>query len=173
MNWLGTTDAEGRLPYSLMIKSLMWGNSAMLQLRPLLNRRENKLLDRKDRSPDLAEFVIQGITKDGTAFRPSNWGERLGDMLSTTGHDGRIVYSSCLRPVVIQGVPSVAVRFSLETADPNAFGLARQFVVANHLTVRAGRNRTGAGATGLFPAINMERRSPQNNGWQRPSCRVS
>jgi hypothetical protein len=123
------------------------------------------LLDRKDRSPDLAEFVIQGITKDGTVFRPSNWGERLGDMLSTTGHDGRIVYSSYLRPMVIQGVPSVVVRFSLETADPNAFELVRQFVVANHLTVRAGRNRTDAGATGLFPTISMERRSPKNNGW--------
>ncbi|HEX7455008.1 MAG TPA: DUF3579 domain-containing protein [Gallionella sp.] len=123
------------------------------------------MLDRKDRSPDLAEFVILGITKAGTVFRPSNWGERLGDMLSTTGHDGRIVYSSYLRPMVIQGVPSVVVRFSLETADPNAFELVRQFVVVNHLTVRAGRNRTDAGATGLFPTISMERRSPKNNGW--------
>ena len=98
-------------------------------------------------------------------FRPSNWGERLGDMLSTTGHDGRIVYSSYLRPMMIQGVPSVVVRFSLEAADPEAFELVRQFVVANHLTVRAGRMRRDAGATGLFPTISMERRHPENNGW--------
>jgi hypothetical protein len=136
----------------------------MLQL-PQFDFRELKLLDKKDRSPDLAEFVIQGISKDGTPFRPSNWGERLGDMLSTTGHDGRIVYSSYLRPMVIQGIPSVVVRFSLETADPQAFELVRQFVATNHLTVRAGRRREDAGATGLFPTISMERRSPKNNGW--------
>jgi hypothetical protein len=123
------------------------------------------LLDRIDRSPELAEFVIQGITKDGQVFRPSNWGERLGDMLSTTGHDGRIIYSSYLRPMVIQGMHSVVVRFSLEKADPHAFELVRQFVTANHLTVRAGRKRMDAGATGLFPTISMERRSPENNGW--------
>ena len=123
------------------------------------------MLDRKDRSPDLAEFVIQGITKDGTVFRPSNWGERLSDMLSTTGHDGRIVYSSYLRPMVIQDIPSVVVRFSLEAADPEAFELVKQFVATNQLAVRAGRNRMDAGATGIFPTISMERRSPKNNGW--------
>jgi hypothetical protein len=126
----------------------------------------NKVLDRKDRSPDLAEFVIQGITKDGEVFRPTNWGDRLGDMLSTTSKDGRIIYSSYLRPMLIKGVPSVVVRFSLETADPHAFELVRQFTVANHLTVRAGRNRMEAGATGIFPTISMERRSENNNnGW--------
>ncbi len=123
------------------------------------------MLNRKDRSPDLAEFVIQGVTKDGVVFRPSNWWERLSDMLSTTGKDGRIVYSSYVRPMVIQGIPSVVVRFSLEKVDPHAFELVRQFVAANRLTVRAGRNRSDAGVTGLFPTISMERRSPQNNGW--------
>ncbi len=123
------------------------------------------MLDKIDRSPDLAEFVIQGISKDGTVFRPSNWGERLSDMLSTTGKDGRIVYSSYLRPTVIQGIPSVVVRFSLEKVDPHAFELIRQFVLANHLTVRAGRKRADVGATGLFPTISMERRSSKKNSW--------
>ncbi|MFA6119843.1 MAG: DUF3579 domain-containing protein [Sideroxydans sp.] len=123
------------------------------------------MLDKKDRHPELAEFVIQGITKDGQAFRPSNWGERLSDMLGTPGKDGRIVYSSYIRPIVIQGTPSVVVRFSLEQADPHAFELIRQFVVNNHLTVRAGRNRLDAGATGIFPTISMERRHSQKNGW--------
>ncbi len=125
-----------------------------------------KLLD--NRSPELAEFVIQGITKGGEVFRPSNWGERLSDMLSTTDKNGRSVYSSYLRPMIIQGVPSVVVRFSLEVVDPEAFELVRQFVVANQLVVRAGRKRVDAGATGMFPTISMsmERRSPKNNnGW--------
>lgn len=123
------------------------------------------MLDRNNRTPDLAEFVIQGVNKEGVVFRPSNWWERLSDMLSTTGKDGRIVYSSYLRPMVIQGVPSVVVRFSLEKADPHAFELVRQFVANNHLIVRAGRNRADAGATGLFPTISMERRDPKKNGW--------
>ena len=123
------------------------------------------MLDKIKRTPDLAEFVIQGVNKDGEVFRPSNWGERLSDMLSTTGKDGRVVYSSYVRPTLIQGVPSVVVRFSLEAADPHAFELVRQFIVGNQLTVRAGRNRMDAGATGIFPTISMERRAPQNNGW--------
>lgn len=123
------------------------------------------MLEKIDRSPELAEFVIQGVSKDGTVFRPSNWWERLSDMLSTMGNDGRVVYSSYLRPMVIQGIPSVVVRFSLEKADPRAFELVRQFVLTHQLTVRAGRKRVEAGATGLFPTISMERRSPENNGW--------
>lgn len=119
----------------------------------------------EDLSPDVVEFVIQGISKDGKAFRPSNWWERLGDMLSTTGKDGRIVYSSYVRPTVIQDIPSVVVRISLKKADPHAFEIIKQFITANHLTVRAGRSRAEAGATGLFPTISMERRSPKNNGW--------
>ncbi len=125
----------------------------------------SKLLDKKDRSPDLAEFVIQGISKDGEVFRPSNWADRLCDMLSTTGKDGRILYSSYLRPMLIQGIHSVVVRFSLEKNDPHAFELVKQFVVGNHLIVRAGRNRADAGATGIYPTISMERRKPENNGW--------
>ncbi len=123
------------------------------------------MLDKKDRHPELAEFVIQGFTKQGQTFRPSNWGERLSDMLATTGKDGRIVYSSYVRPIMIQGVPSVVVRFSLEKADPHAFELIREFVATNHLTVRAGRNRLDAGATGIFPTLSMERRHHQKNGW--------
>lgn len=84
--------------------------------------------DRINRSPDLAEFVIQGITKDGQVFRPSNWGERLSDMLSTTDKNGKIIYSSYLRPMVIQGISSAVVRFSLEMADPHAFDMVRKFV---------------------------------------------
>lgn len=86
-------------------------------------------------------------------------------MLSTTGKDGRIVYSSYVRPIVTQGIPAVVVRFSLEQADSHAFELLRQFVATNHLTVRAGRNREDVGATGAFPTISMERRDPKKNGW--------
>ncbi|MDD2701828.1 MAG: DUF3579 domain-containing protein [Sideroxydans sp.] len=131
----------------------------------LFTRKWPKLLENIKRSPDLAEFVIQGVDKNGVVFRPSNWNERLSDMLSTTGKDGRIVYSSYVHPATIQGVPSVVVRFSLETADPQGFEQVRQFVVSNQLQVRAGRSRADAGATGLYPTLSMERRDPNKNGW--------
>lgn len=124
------------------------------------------MLDKKDLSPDTAEFVIQGKTKSGELFRPANWGERLCDMLSTTATDGRVMYSSYAQPFVIQGVPSVVVRLSLEQADPKAFEMIRQFVITNHLLVRVGRNRPDAGATGLHPTNSMERRTPKESGWQ-------
>lgn len=117
------------------------------------------------RTPELAEFVILGVDKQGATFRPSNWNERLSDMLATTGKDGRSLYSSYIHPAVIQGTPAVVVRFSLEEADPQGFELVRQFVVSNRLQVRGGRSRADAGATGLYPTLNMERRKPENNGW--------
>ncbi|MDD2928737.1 MAG: DUF3579 domain-containing protein [Sideroxydans sp.] len=123
------------------------------------------MLENIKRSPDLAEFVIQGVNKDGIAFRPSNWNERLSDMLSTTGKDGRTVYSSYVHPATIQGVSSVVVRFSLETVDPKGFEQVRQFIVSNELQVRAGRSRDVAGATGFYPTLGMERRDPKKNGW--------
>jgi hypothetical protein len=129
------------------------------------NPGNSKLLDSIERTPELAEFVIQGITRDGSTFRPANWGDRLSDMLSTTGQDGRILYSAYLRPMIIQGTPSVVVRFSLEKADPDAFELVRQFVSSNQLKVRAGRNRMQAGETQIFFAVGKERRSQENNGW--------
>lgn len=123
------------------------------------------MLENIKRSPDLAEFVIQGVNKEGVTFRPSNWNERLSDMLATTAKDGRTVYSSYVHPAMIQGVPSVVVRFSLETADPKGFEQVRQFIVSNELQVRAGRSRDVAGATGLYPTLGMERRDPKKNGW--------
>ena len=131
----------------------------------IFTRKRLKLLANIKHSPDLAEFVIQGIDKEGVTFRPSNWNERLSDMLATTGKDGRTVYSSYVHPATIQGVPSVVVRFSLESADPKGFEQVRQFVVSNQLQVRAGRSRDVAGATGLFPTLGMERRDPKKNGW--------
>jgi len=59
------------------------------------------LLDDINRSPDLVEFVIQGVSKESVTSCPSNWNERLSDMLSTTGKDGRTVYSSYVHPATI------------------------------------------------------------------------
>lgn len=113
----------------------------------------------------VAEFVIQGITVDGKLFQETDWSVRLCDMLATTGDDGRVVYSSYVKPVVIDGMQAVVVRVSLEKVDPHAFNLVKQFVSQNKLMVRSGRGSRDAEATGSHPLIGMERRKTERKGW--------
>lgn len=85
-------------------------------------------------------------------------------MLSLTGNDGRVMYSSYLLPKVIQDLPSVVVRLALEKDDPHAFELVKQFVSIHELAVRSGRNHGDLRDMGLFPTISMERRT-EKTGW--------
>lgn len=113
-----------------------------------------------ERAPDLTEIVILGMSLDGHPFRPSNWWERLCDMLAVTGHDGRVIYSSYLLPKVIQGYPSVVVRLALEAEEPTAYNAVRQFVLMNRLRVRPGRIHKG----GHDSDPSVERRSGELSG---------
>ncbi len=107
----------------------------------------------------VAEFVVQGITVEGKMFWQPDWAQQLCDTLGTTARNG-LSYSSYLHPVVIEGVPSLVVRVSLQLADEKAFETIKQFVTVNRLQVRAGRGSRDAEA-----AHEPERRSPQNNDW--------
>ena len=115
--------------------------------------------------PGVAEFVVLGITVEGEVFEQPQWAEQLCNMLGTVGPDGRLIYSSHVRPVMVDGVKSVVVRVSLELVDKKAFEMIRQFVAEHRLQVRAGRGSRDAEATGTHPALVQERRSPKNNGW--------
>jgi hypothetical protein len=57
-----------------------------------------------------AEFVILGVTRDGNAFRPSDWAERLCGVMAAFGGDHRMQYS----PFV-----PMAYRFLLNSAKDN------------------------------------------------------
>lgn len=115
--------------------------------------------------PGVAEFVVQGITVDGEVFQQPGWAAQLCNSLGTTGPDGRLLYSSYVRPVMAEGVPSVVVRVSLQLVDEKAFEMIKQFVAENRLLVRAGRGSRDAEATGAHPVIGHERRSSKNNIW--------
>jgi hypothetical protein len=115
--------------------------------------------------PGVAEFVVQGITVDGELFQQPEWAEHLCNMLGTTGPDGRLLYSSYVRPVMVEGVAAVVVRVSLQVVDEKAFEMIKQFVAEHRLQVRAGRGSRDAEATGTHPVIGHERRAPKNNGW--------
>ena len=115
--------------------------------------------------PGVAEFVVQGITTDGELFQSPEWAEQLCNSLGRTSPDGRLLYSSYVRPVIVDGVASVVVRVSLQLADEKAFETIKQFVTENRLQVRAGRGSRDAEEVESLPAIGQERRSPKNNDW--------
>lgn len=115
--------------------------------------------------PGVAEFVVYGITVDGEVFQQPDWAEKLCNSLGTTGPDGRLLYSSHVYPVKVDGVLSVVVRVSLQVVDEKAFETIKQFVAEHRLQVRAGRGSRDAEVTGKYPVFVEERRSPKNNNW--------
>jgi hypothetical protein len=86
-----------------------------------------------------AEFVIQGLTLDGKAFRPSDWAERLCGVMAAFGGDHRMQYSPFVYPVVVNGVRCVVVDRRLEQIEPMAYRFLANFAKDNELTVRHGR----------------------------------
>jgi Protein of unknown function (DUF3579) len=86
-----------------------------------------------------AEFVIQGITLDGKAFRPRDWAERLCGVMSAFGGDHRMQYSPFVHPITVDGVRCVVVDRRLELIEPMAYRFLVNFAKDNELRVREGR----------------------------------
>jgi hypothetical protein len=80
-------------------------------------------------------IVIQGITIEGKAFRPSDWAERLCGVMSTFGGDQQMRYSPYVRPVMLDGVRCVVVEPSLVTTEPRAYRFLLDFAKDNELVV--------------------------------------
>lgn len=114
---------------------------------------------------NVSEFVIQGITEGGQLFQQPDWATNLCNMLGTAGQDGRMIYSSYARPLMIDGVPAVVIRVSLQNVDPKAFDMVKQFVAEHRLKVRSGRGSRDAEATGPHPVLGIERRDISKKGW--------
>ncbi len=86
-----------------------------------------------------AEFVIQGITLDGKAFRPSDWAERRCGVMAAFGGDHRMKYSPFVHPITVNGVRCVGVDVRLEQIEPMAYRFLLNFAKDNELKVRDGR----------------------------------
>jgi hypothetical protein len=91
-------------------------------------------------NPPPREFFIQGITRDGKAFRPSDWAERLAGAMSCFRPDGVqggigafIGYSPLCVPRVINGVKCVIVSEALRGVEPMAWDFVMNFARDNHL----------------------------------------
>ena len=88
------------------------------------------------------QIFIQGITRDGRAFRPSDWAERLAGAMSSfrpgggAGGIGAFIgYSPFCFPQVIDGVKCVIVSEELRGIEPMAWDFVMNFARDNELQV--------------------------------------
>ena len=85
-------------------------------------------------------YKIQGITREGKAFRPSDWAERLAGALASfqppgAGVDAHIRYSPYCVPRVVGGVKCVIVSEALRDIEPMALDFALHFARDNELLI--------------------------------------
>jgi hypothetical protein len=95
---------------------------------------------RMSNPPKPREFFIQGVTKAGKTFRPSDWSERLAGALSSfrpkgSGIGAHIGYSPYCVPRVIDGIKCVIVNEALRDIEPMAWDFAMHFARDNELQV--------------------------------------
>ena len=90
------------------------------------------------------EVFIQGITRDGRTFRPSDWAERLAGVMSSFRPGGaqpgsHLNYSPWCIPTVIEGVKCVIVNRDLREYEPMAWDFVINFAKDNNLKVSEDR----------------------------------
>lgn len=90
-----------------------------------------------------SEVFIQGITRDGRTFRPSDWAERLAGVMSSFRPGGaqpgsHLSYSPWCIPTVIEGVKCVIVNRELRNHEPMAWDFVLNFAKDNELKVSEG-----------------------------------
>jgi hypothetical protein len=83
---------------------------------------------------------IEGVTRDGKTFRPSDWSERLAGALSSfrpggTGIGAHIGYSPYCVPRIVGGVKCVIVNTALRELEPMALDFALSFARDNNLVM--------------------------------------
>lgn len=87
-------------------------------------------------------FFIQGQTRDGKTFRPSDWAERLAGAMScfrpegSVGGPGAFIgYSPYCVPRIVGGVKGVVVNPKLREIEPMAWDFVMNFARDNDLVV--------------------------------------
>ena len=88
------------------------------------------------------QVFIQGVTREGRTFRPSDWAERLAGAMSSFRPGGSaggigafIGYSPYCFPRVIDGVKCVIVNEALRDVEPMAWDFVMNFARDNDLQV--------------------------------------
>ena len=88
------------------------------------------------------EVFIQGTTRDGKTFRPSDWAERLAGAMSCFRPEGSaggrgafIGYSPYCVPRYVNDVKGVIVNAELREREPMAWDFVMNFARDNELVV--------------------------------------
>ncbi len=81
------------------------------------------------------EIIIQGLTREGKPFRPSDWVDRMCSTFATFGENRKLRYSPYLRPEVVNGARCLAVDMQLKDTNPEGFEQLMHFVDENQLNV--------------------------------------
>ena len=81
------------------------------------------------------EIIIEGLTRAGKPFRPSDWVDRTWSTYATFGPDKKLVYSPYLKPKVMNGVRCLAVDMRLKDSSPEGFTQLMQFADENQLNI--------------------------------------
>lgn len=82
-----------------------------------------------------SEIIIEGNTRAGKAFRPSDWVDRMCSTYATFGEDRKLKYSPYLKPKVINGVRCLAVDLKLKVVNPEGFIQLMHFADENQLNI--------------------------------------
>jgi Protein of unknown function (DUF3579) len=91
-------------------------------------------------TPSSQQVFIQGVTKDGKTFRPSDWAERLCGVMSPFRPGGAVPgshlsYSEWCLPTNLGDIKCVVVHRDLRDAEPMAWDFVMNFARDNELQV--------------------------------------
>lgn len=81
------------------------------------------------------EIIIEGNTRAGKPFRPSDWVDRMCSTYATFGEDRKLKYSPYLKPRVVNGVRCLAVDLKLKVVNPEGYAQLMHFADENQLNV--------------------------------------
>lgn len=81
------------------------------------------------------EVIIEGNTRAGKPFRPSDWVDRMCSTYATFGEDRKLKYSPYLKPRVVNGIRCLAVDLKLKTVNPEGYAQLMHFADENQLNV--------------------------------------
>jgi len=89
-------------------------------------------------TPSSTEIIIEGNTRAGKPFRPSDWVDRMCSTYATFGEDRKLKYSPYLKPKVVNGVRCLAVDLKLKTVNPDGYAQLMHFADENKLNILDG-----------------------------------
>jgi len=97
-----------------------------------MNMRTKPMAEKKDKDH---KIVIEGVTKAGKKFRPSDWAERMSGKLASFSNR-RINYSPLLQPSVnAEGYKCVLLDPALQESNPTLYNAILEFAKDNNLNI--------------------------------------